>query len=103
MLTWLQKEHASFKRNGDDLETSVDIDLKEALTGWQRIVKTIDERQISVAPATPTPPGYEVRYPELGMPKRQKAGERGDMVVKVNVKFPATLTAAQKSALKDLL
>jgi DnaJ homolog subfamily B member 4 len=37
------------------------------------------------------------------MPISKKPNERGDMVVKVNVKFPTSLTAAQKEVLRDVL
>ena len=65
------------------METTVEIDLKEALTGWSRIVKTIDDRQINVQAGTPTQPGYEIRYPELGMPTRGKL----DLIASVNAVY----------------
>ena len=40
-LTSPQKDHPSFKREGDDLRTIVELDLKEALTGWKRTISTI--------------------------------------------------------------
>lgn len=73
------------------------------MTGWKRTITTIDGRQISVSAGTPTQPGHEIRYPELGMPKAKKANERGDMIVQVKVKLPSSLTAAQKEKLKELL
>ncbi|EED18216.1 DnaJ domain protein Psi, putative [Talaromyces stipitatus ATCC 10500] len=102
-LVVTEKEHPTFKRSGDHLITTVDLSLKEALTGWERIVKTIDGKSIRVAKPGPTQPGYEERFPGLGMPISKKPTERGDMVVKVNVKFPTTLTAEQKELLKDVL
>jgi DnaJ family protein B protein 4 len=102
-LTIKQKEHPTLKRSGDHLITTVDLTLKEALTGWERIVKTIDGKSIRVAKPGPTQPGYEERFPNLGMPISKKPTERGDMVVRVNVKFPTSLTAAQKQVLKEVL
>ncbi|EEA24471.1 Molecular chaperone (DnaJ superfamily) [Talaromyces marneffei ATCC 18224] len=102
-LVVTEKEHPTFKRNGDHLVTTVDLTLKEALTGWDRIVKTIDGKSIRVSKPGPTQPGYEERFPGLGMPISKKPGERGDMVVKVNVKFPTSLTASQKEVLRDVL
>ena len=98
-----QKEHPLFKREGDDLRTTVELDLKEALTGWKRTVQTIDGKQISVGSSGPTGPTYEDRYPGLGMPKSKKPSERGDFVVVVKIKFPTTLTADQKAKLKEIL
>jgi DnaJ homolog subfamily B member 4 len=98
-----QREHPNFKRIGDNLVTNVELTLKEALTGWERIVKTIDGKQIRITKPGPTQPGHEEHYPNLGMVISKKPSERGDLVVKVNVKFPATLTARQKEMLKEIL
>ncbi|KAI9805207.1 MAG: hypothetical protein M1825_001043 [Sarcosagium campestre] len=98
-----EKEHPLYQRVGDDIRASVDIDLKEALTGWRRVISTIDGKQVPLQFGGPTQPGFEERFPGLGMPKSKKPGERGDFIVQVNVKFPTTLTAAQKSSLKEIL
>jgi DnaJ homolog subfamily B member 4 len=98
-----QKEHPNFKRSGDHLVATVDLTLKEALTGWERIVKTIDGKSIRVSRPGPTQPGHEERFPNWGMPISKKPTERGDLVVKVNVKFPEALTSSQKEVLKDVL
>lgn len=81
----------------------MEIDLKEALTGWTRTVQTIDGKNISVKSAGPTPPEYTDRYPGLGMPKSKKPSERGDFVIGVKVKFPGSLTSDQKNKLKEIL
>jgi DnaJ family protein B protein 4 len=98
-----QKEHPVFKRVGDNLIVTVDITLKEALTGWETIVRTIDGKSIRVQKPGPTQPGFEEHYPGQGMVISKKPSERGDLVVRVNVKFPTTLTAQQKEILKDVL
>ena len=103
MLTVVQKDHANFKRDGDDLRAEIELDLKEALTGWQRQISTIDDKQVAVSGGGPTPPGFEERYPGLGMPKSKKPNERGDLIVQVKVKFPKSLTPAQKAKLKEIL
>jgi DnaJ family protein B protein 4 len=103
ILTMAQKEHPVFKREGDDLRCTITLDLKEALTGWKRTVTTIEGRQINCSGGGPTQPGHEIRYPELGMPKSKKPGERGDMIVQVAVKFPTSLTANQKTQLNAIL
>lgn len=92
-----------FKRDGDNIRAEVEIDLKEALTGWKRTIATIDGKQVPVSGGGPTPPGYETTFPSLGMPKSKKPTERGDFIVKVKVKFPTTLTPAQKTRLKEIL
>ena len=103
VLTTTQKPHPLFTRNGDDIKHTIDIDLKEALTGWRRTVQTIDGKQLQVSSAGPTGPTFEERYPGLGMPKSKKPTERGDFVVGVRIKFPTSLTSAQKDVLRDVL
>lgn len=90
-------------RDGDTLRTTVDLDLKEALTGWSKTVTTIDGKKIRVAGSGPTQPGHEEHYPHLGMPNPKKNGERGDLVVVCKVKFPSSLTPETKARLKEIL
>ena len=56
-----------------------------------------------IAGGGPTGPGYRETFPERGMPKSKKPSDRGDMIVEVKVKFPSSLTAAQKNQLKEIL
>lgn len=102
-LTILQAPHPNFVRKGDDLVTTVDLSLKEALTGWERIVRTIDGKSIRVSKPGPTQPGHEEHYPGLGMVIPKKPTDRGDLVVRVNVKFPTSLDSKTKEILKDVL
>lgn len=104
MLTCrLQKPHPLFVREGDDLIHTINLDLKEALTGWKRTVTTIDQKQLNVERGGPTQPGSTETFPDLGMPISKKPGQRGNLILKYNVKFPTTLTPLQKSKLREIL
>lgn len=92
-----------FTREGDDIKHIIELDLKEALTGWRRTVQTIDGKQLSVGSGGPSGPTWTERYPNLGMPKSKKPGERGDFVVGVKIKFPTSLTTKQKEDLAKIL
>ncbi|WEW56621.1 Molecular chaperone (DnaJ super) [Emydomyces testavorans] len=98
-----EKEHSWLKRVGDDLITTIEISLKEALTGWSHTVNTIDGKQLRVSGAGPTQPGYEEIFPHQGMPKPKEPGQRGNFIVQVKVKFPTSLTSSQKAKLKEIL
>ena len=98
-----EKPHATLKREGDNLKTIIELDLKEALTGWQRRVTTIDGKQLPVSGAGPTQPGSIQTFPGHGMPISKKPGTRGDFLVEIKVKFPTTLSAAQKTKIKEAL
>lgn len=97
-----EKAHESLRRDGDDIRAVIELSLKEALTGWSRTVTTIDGRKLPVSGGGPTQPGYEERFPSLGMPAR-KPGERGDFIVEIKVKLPTVLTPRQKAQLKEIL
>jgi len=98
-----EKPHPLYTRDGDDLVHNVDLELKEALTGWKRTVTTIDGKNLVVEKAGPTQPGSSDSYPGLGMPISKKPGQRGSFIVKYNVKFPTTLSAVQKQQLREIL
>ncbi|KAI2641727.1 DnaJ-domain-containing protein [Hypomontagnella submonticulosa] len=98
-----EKPHPLYVRDGDDLIHTIDLDLKEALTGWKRTITTIDGKQLNIEKGGPTGPGTSDTYPGLGMPVSKKPNERGNFIIKYNVKFPTSLTAAQKQKLKEIL
>ncbi|KAF3924965.1 hypothetical protein AA313_de0200095 [Arthrobotrys entomopaga] len=97
-----EKPHERFTREGDDLVTTLDITLKDALTGWSSHVVNIEGFKIPVSHAGPTAPNWTTTFPDHGMPKA-KSKDRGNLVVKVNIKFPQSLTAEQKEKLKEIL
>ncbi|KAK3378442.1 hypothetical protein B0H63DRAFT_247498 [Podospora didyma] len=98
-----EKPHPLYTRQGDDLVFTIELDLKEALTGWKRNVTTIGGKTLSIEKAGPTQPGSSDSYPGLGMPVSKSPGKHGNFVVKYNVKFPASLTPAQKQQLREIL
>ncbi|KAH6626196.1 DnaJ domain-containing protein [Chaetomium sp. MPI-SDFR-AT-0129] len=98
-----EKPHALFSREGDDLIHTVELDLKEALTGWKRTVATIDGHQLNLDKAGPTQPGSFEEFPSLGMPMSKKPGSRGKFIIKYNVRFPMMLSPTQKEQLKEIL
>lgn len=98
-----QKPHPLYVREDDDLVHTITLDLKEALLGWSRTVTTIDGKNIHIEKAGPTQPGSSDVYPGLGMPISKKPGQRGNFVVKYNVRFPITLTPTQRQKLREAL
>ncbi|KAG9068845.1 hypothetical protein KI688_011131 [Linnemannia hyalina] len=106
VFTLEEKPHPVFTRKGDDLVMTLELTLLEALTGgFSKVVKTLDGRSLPVSASSSkiTQPGQEERFPGEGMPISKKPGQKGDLIVKFDVKFPTTLTAAQKAELKKIL
>ncbi|CDH48527.1 dnaj homolog subfamily b member 1-like [Lichtheimia corymbifera JMRC:FSU:9682] len=98
-----EKPHAVFKRDGDNLRMTIQLTLAEALSGFSKKIKTLDDRTLSVSNAnTIVQPGQESRVPNEGMPN-SKTGRKGDLIVKYEVKFPTNLTPTQKERIKEIL
>lgn len=96
-------ESQTLERVGDyNLKVTLELSLKEALTGWSREVKTIDGKDLPVRGGRPTQSGHQEVYPGLGLTTK-KPGERGDLIVEIQVKFPEFLTQAQMTKLKEIL
>jgi DnaJ family protein A protein 1 len=43
-----EKEHSTFKRDKTDLHMKVQLTLIEALCGFQKVIKTLDNRQLVI-------------------------------------------------------
>ncbi|OCL10317.1 HSP40/DnaJ peptide-binding protein, partial [Glonium stellatum] len=95
-----EKQHPLFKREGNDLYHNVDISLTESLCGWDRIVPTIDGKNLSVGRAGPTSSTFTETFPGLGMPNYGSPTDPGNYIVGVNIKHPDILTQAQKDSLR---
>lgn len=91
----------SFTRNGDDLTHDIFISLKEALLGFKKEIKHLDDRIINVSRDSVTQPGHVIKVKGEGMPKHQRS-EKGDLYVTVNVLIPTELDEKQKQIAKTL-
>ncbi|AGO09983.1 AaceriAAL008Wp [[Ashbya] aceris (nom. inval.)] len=96
-----EKPHEYFKRDGNDLIYTLPLTFKESLLGFDKTVRTIDGRQISIHKTQPVQPSEETRYPGQGMPLSKNPAERGDLVVKYKTDYPITLTEQQRRAIAE--
>ena len=97
--------HADFKREGDDLQTKVQVSLSEALTGFSRVIKTLDGRSLKISNQSVVAPGKCLRFAGEGMPN-SKTNVKGNLSVEINVIFPmidSKLSDEQKEAVKSVL
>jgi len=97
-----QKSHHQFKRQGNDLHMEMQISLKEALTGFSRVVKQLDGRDVIIEETGVTGPYTTKTIAGEGMPKHGVPSETGDMRIKMKVKFPKSLTAEQVEAINKI-
>lgn len=100
-ITFNIAEDNDFKRDGDNLRTSVDIDLYTAVLGGDANIETLNGSvKLKVKPETQN--GATVRLKGKGFPVYKKHGEFGDLYVTYNVKIPTNLTDKQKELFQQL-
>lgn len=102
-------EHPVFARAGSDLLATIEITLAEALCGFSRVVlKHLDGRGIELThpkkPGDVLRPGQILKVAGEGMPHK-RGDTRGDLYLKVDVKFPENAWAGEDvlAKLKELL
>ena len=91
-----------FRRDGNDLHTTVDIDLYTAVLGGEIIIDTLDGKvKLKVKPETQN--GNKIKLKGKGFPVYKKEGEFGDLVITFHIKIPTNLTDEQKKLFEQLL
>lgn len=87
------KEHAVFKRDGDDLYMEQDLTLHEALCGYELRITHLDGRMLRIqgAPGQVVTPGDIKCIASEGMPVHKRPYEKGRLIIKFNVQFPKQL------------
>ncbi|KAK4512913.1 Origin recognition complex, subunit 1 [Mucor velutinosus] len=99
-----EKPHASFIRHGDNLQTTVKLTLKEALTGFKKSIPRLDGQTVTTVETQNRiiQNGQEEILIGEGMPN-EETGEKGDLIVRFQVEFPESLTPEQTEGLKNIL
>ena len=93
--------NTKFKRVGNDLYTSADIDLYTAVLGGEIMVDTFDGKaKLSIKPETQN--ATKIKLKGKGFPVYRKEGEFGDLIITLNVKIPTNLTEKQKELFEQL-
>lgn len=83
-------EHNLFKRSKQDLIMRMELQLVESLCGFQKVVKTLDNRDLVVTNL----PGEVVKHDSFkcimgeGMPTHKQPFEKGRLIVQFLIKFP---------------
>ena len=89
------------KRLGNDLYTSVDLDLFNAILGGEKIIETLSGKiKLIVKPETQN--GTKIRLKGKGFPVYKKEGEFGDLFVTYHILIPTNLTEKQIELFKEL-
>jgi curved DNA-binding protein len=95
------RNDTQFRRDGDNLYTTVDIDLYTALLGGEIAIGTMTGKvKLKVAPETQN--GTKVKLKGKGFPHYRQEGAFGDLYVTWQVKLPTGLTEEEKALIRQL-
>lgn len=93
--------HPAFERKGDDLQTETPVSLYTAVLGGEATVSTLTGKATLNIPAG-TQPGQLIRLRGQGMPKLREPNERGNLLVKVQVRLPRNLDERERELFHEL-
>jgi curved DNA-binding protein len=93
--------NTKFRRDGNDLHTTVDLDLYTAVLGGEIILDTLDGK-VKLKVKSETQNGSKIKLKGKGFPIYKKEGEFGDLVITFQIKTPTNLTDKQKELFEQL-
>jgi curved DNA-binding protein len=100
-ITFIVEDVPNFKRIGNDLHTTVTLDLYTAVLGGEKIIDTFDGKiKLKIQPGTQN--GTKVRLKGKGFPVYKEEGKFGDLIVTFQIQIPTQLTAEQKELFQKL-
>ena len=100
-ITFSIANHPRFKRLGNDLFTTVDLDIYKAVLGGDITIDTLDGKvKLKVRPETQN--GTKIKLKDKGFPVYKKEGQFGDLYVTYSIKIPTNLSERQKELFKQL-
>ncbi|KAK7850117.1 dnaj protein erdj3b [Quercus suber] len=94
--------HDRFRREGNDLHATITITLVQALVGFEKTIKHLDDRLVDIGTKGITKPKEVRKFKGEGMPLHFST-KKGDLYVQFEVLFPTSLTEDQKTQIKAVL
>jgi len=95
------QNNTNFKRDKDNLYTTVDLDLYRAILGGELMVNTFDGKaKLKIKPETKN--GTQVKLKGKGFPKYKIEGQFGDLFITFNIKLPTNLSTKEKEIFGEL-
>lgn len=89
--------HAVFSRNGTTLHMEMQIQLRDALLGFERTIQHLDGHPVQIANKGISQHGQVLILKGEGMPRHGVPSEYGDLAVKLSIRMPSELTAAERA------
>lgn len=93
--------HPIYTRDGDDLMTSIPVDVLTAVLGGQATVPTLSGTvNLKITPGTQG--GQKIRLRGRGMPRLRHKDQFGDLFVEVRIRVPENLSPAERHLYEQL-
>ncbi len=100
-ITFSIANHPLFKRLGNNLYASMDLDLYIAVLGGEITLETLNGKvKLKVKPETQN--GSRVKLKGKGFPVYKRDGEFGDLLITFTIKIPTQLSEKQKELFIEL-
>lgn len=100
-ITFAIENNTHFKREGDHLYKTVDLDLYTAILGGEIVVDTFDSK-VKLKIAEGTQSTTKVKFKGKGFPKYKKENEFGDLYITFQIKVPTHLSEEEKGLFYEL-
>ena len=98
VITFQVEPDRFFRREGLDVIAPVPINIAQATLGSRISVRTLDGKKVAIRIPPGTANGKRFRVRGQGI---EKDGQKGDLIVEVNVQVPEKLTEDQERAMKE--
>jgi curved DNA-binding protein len=100
-ITFSIKNNTTFRRLGNDLHSTVNLDLYTAVLGGELTLDTMSGKvKVKVKPGTQN--GSKIKLKNKGFPVYKKEGSFGDLYISFNVLIPENLSAQEKELFTSL-
>ncbi len=100
-ITFIITNTTKFKREGNNLHTTADLDLYTALLGGEITTDTFDGKvKLIIKPETQN--NAKVKLKGKGFPIYKREGEYGDLFITWQIKMPENLTEKEKELFLEL-
>jgi curved DNA-binding protein len=100
-ITFIIAEDAEYKRMGNDLYKTIELDLYTAVLGGDLTIDTLGGK-VKLKVKAETQNGTKVRLKGKGFPVYKKEGQFGDLIVTFSIKIPTGLSERQKELFREL-
>lgn len=100
-ITFNISNNSKFKRDGDNLHTSINLPLYTAVLGGELTIDTLGGKlKLKVPPETQN--NTKVKLKGKGFPVYKKEGHYGDLFVTYHIQIPTHLTEKEKELFNEL-